>query len=61
MRGNVVLSAYNRAIYISYSNTGNYIEKTCSQKYRLRGVRFITRLNTFACVWARGRTIACLS
>ena len=43
------------------SNIRNYIEKTCSQKYRLRGVRFITRLNTFACVWARGRTIACLS
>ena len=40
--------------HISWSNTDNYVGKTCSQKFHLH-VRFITHLNTFACA------ITCLS
>ena len=31
MRRNVVLSAYNRAAYLD--QTGNYVRKTCTQKF----------------------------
>ena len=33
MRRNVVLSAYNKATY--FDQTGNYVVKTCSQKFHL--------------------------
>ena len=58
MRRNVVLSPYNSATYLD--QTGNYVVKTCSQKFHLR-LRFITRLNTFARVWACARAITRLS
>ena len=38
----------------SFSNTGNYLVKTCGQIFDLR-VRFFTYLNAFACVTARAR------
>ena len=55
MRRNFVLTAYSRATYL-HSNTENYVVKTCSPIFHLR-VLFITRLNTFARVWARARAI----
>ena len=58
MRKNVVLCAYNRAIYIDQTQA---IEvKLCSQKFHLH-VPFITCLDTFACVWAHVQAITCLS
>ena len=33
MRRNVVLSVYNRVAYLTTSNTGNYVRKTCTQKF----------------------------
>ena len=59
MRRYVVTSAYNKS-YISWSNTGNYVGKMCSQKFHLR-MRFTTRLNTFAHVWTCACAIAYLS
>ena len=55
---NVVLSTFNSAI--SWSNTGNYIVKTCWQKLHM-SMWFIIHLNTFARAWARARSIAHLS
>ena len=51
IRRNVILSAYNRA---------TYVDQTCSQKFPLH-VLFITRLNTFAHVWASAHVIPHLS
>ena len=57
-RRSVVLSEYNS--HISWSKTGNYVGKMCSQNFNLR-VRFIARLNVLARVWERAHVIACLS
>ena len=46
--------------HISWSNTGNYVGKICSQKFHLR-VQFITCLNNFAHVWKRACAITRLS
>ena len=46
--------------HISWSNRGNYVGKTCSQKFHLH-VPFITHLNTFAHVWVCACAITCFS
>ena len=58
MRRNVLLNAYNS--HKSWSDTGNYVVKTCSQKFHLC-VQFITGLNTLVHEWAHAHAIAHLS
>ena len=46
--------------HITWSNRGNYVGKTCNQKFHLH-VPFITHLNTFAHVRVCACAITCFS
>ena len=56
----VFLKWHENRLILSWSNTGNYVVKRCSQKFYLHKW-FITLLNAFVHIWAPAHAIACLS